>query len=383
MTVGTYALRRLGARPLRTLLTMTACAILTALVGLLWTVDRSLSADWSPHEAQRLVVRPTGLVTDGLPIAMAERLRQMPGVKAVTTFDVVSARFREDKGADSFQKAAVDALPYLAVHAEARVTDEDRKAWVEDPTGAAVAANLAKRVGLRRGDRVVLRLNSVPVALELTVRAIIQCERDSGLYFHRRYLKEKLGDLSRTDFFWVMADRPGAVSDLTRAIDERFENSPSPTKTDSERQWQLEFVGMLGNVRALMTGIGVIAGLTVVLITSNTLAMSVRERSSENALLRVLGFDRLHVAGLLLLESLLYGVGGGLLGSGLTIGLLYVVASGLQATALAPVAALLVLRSDVFTLAAGSSLVLAGVAAAYPALLAGSGSLADQLRRLA
>ena len=119
------------------------------------------------------------------------------------------------------------------------------------------------------------------------------------------------------------------------------------------------------------------------ILAQKPLAMSVRERSSENALLRVLGFDRLHVAGLLLLESLLYGVGGGLLGSGLTIGLLYVVASGLQATALAPVAALLVLRSDVFTLAAGSSLVLAGVAAAYPALLAGSGSLADQLRRLA
>lgn len=382
MTVGTYALRRLGARPLRTLLTMTACAILTALVGLLWTVDRSLSADWSPHEAQRLVVRPTGLATDGLPIVLAERLRQMPGVKSVTSIDVVSARFRDDRGADSFQKAAVDPLPYLDVHAEAKVTAEDRKAWVDDPTGAAIAENLAKRVGLRRGDRIVLRLNSIPVVLELTVRAIIQCRRDSGLYFHRRYLREKLGDLSRTDFFWVMADRPEAVSDLTRAIDQRFENSPSPTKTDSERQWQLEFVGMLGNVRALMTGIGVIAGLTVVLITSNTLAMSVRERSSENALLRVLGFGRLHIAGLLLLESLLYGLGGGLLGSGLTIGLLHVVASGLEVTALAPVAALLVLRTDVFTLAAASSLLLSGVAGAYPAILAGSGTLAEQLRRM-
>lgn len=382
MTVGTYALRRLGARPLRTLLTMTACAILTALVGLLWTVDRSLSADWSPHEALRLVVRPNGLATDGLPIALVERLRQMPGVKAVTSFDVVSARFREDRSADSFQKAAVDPLPYLDVHAEAKVTPADREAWAVDPTGAAVAENLAKRLGLRRGDRVVLRLNSVPVVLELTVRAIITCPRDSGLYFQRRYLKEKLGDLSRTDFFWVMADRPEAVSALTREIDARFENSPWPTKTDSERQWQLEFVGMLGNVRALMTGIGLIAGLTLVLITSNTLAMSVRERSSENALLRVLGFGRHHVAGLLLFESLLYGVGGGLLGSGLTIGLLHIVASGLQATALAPVAALLVLRSDVFTLAAGSSLLLAGAAGAYPAVLAGSGGLADQLRRL-
>ena len=128
MTAGTYALRRLRARPLRTLLTMMACAILTALVGLLWTIDRSLSSDWSPHEAQRLVVRPRGLGTDGLPIAMAERLRQLPGVEAVTSFDIVSARFRDDRGAAAFQKAAVDPLPYLDVHAEAKVTAEDRKA---------------------------------------------------------------------------------------------------------------------------------------------------------------------------------------------------------------------------------------------------------------
>ncbi len=383
MTVWTYALRRLSARPLRTLLTVTSCGILTALVGLLWTVNRSLSADWSPREAQRLVVRPTGLAADGLPIALAERLRQMPGVKAVTSFDLVSARFRGDRGADSFQKAAVDPLSYLDVHAEAKVTAEDRKAWLEDPTGAAIAENLAERAGLRRGDRVVLRLNRAPVVMELTVRAILACPRDSGLYFHRRYLKEVLGDLSRTDFFWIMADRPESVSALTRAIDERFENSPWPTKTDTERQWQLEFLGMLGNVRALMTGIGVIAGLTLVLITSNTLAMSARERSSENALLRVLGFGRRHVAGLLLLESLLYGIGGGLLGSVLTIGLLNIVASGLQATALAPVAALLVLRSDVFTLAVGSSVMLSGCAGAYPSFRAGSGTLADQLRRLA
>ena len=382
MTVGTYAFKRLAARPFRTLLTMTACAILTALVGLLWTVDRSLEADWSPHEALRLVVRAKGVATDGLPIALAERLRQMPGVKAVTSFDVVSARFREDRGADTFQKAAVDPLPYLDVHAEAKVTPEDRKAWAEDPTGAALAENLAKRTGLRRGDRVVLRLNSAPVVLELTVRAILKCPRDTGLYFHRRYLKEKLGDLDRTDFFWVMADKAESVPVLTRKIDERFENSPSPTKTDSERQWQLDFVGMLGNVRGLMTAVGLVSGVTLVLITSNTLAMGVRERRPENALLRVLGFGRLHVAALLFLESLLYGAGGGLLGAGLTLGLLRIVASGLQATALAPVAALLVPSSDVFTIAAGSSLALSGLAGAYPALLAGSGSLTEQLRRM-
>ena len=383
MTLATYALRRLGARPLWTTLTVVACAILAALVGLLWTIDRSLRADWSPHEAFRLVVRPKGLAADGLPIAVQERLRQLPGVKAVTPFDLVSARWREDRGADNFQKAAVDAVPYLDVHVEASMPPEDRKAWLEDPTGCVVAQNLAKRVGFRRGDRVVLRLNAAPVVLELTVRGIIKCPRDAGLYFHRRSLEEKLGNLSRTDFFWVMAESAADVATLTRAIDDRFENSPSPTKTDTERQWQLEFVSMLGNVRALMTGIGIIAGLTVVLITSNTLAMSARERQSENALLRVLGFSRLHVSGLLVLESLIFGAGGGILGSGMGVLLLHVASTGLEATALAPVAALLVPRVDVLWLSVGSSLFLSAVAGTYPALAAGSGSLANQLRHMA
>ena len=382
MTAVTYALRRLGARPLRTALTMAACAILTALIGLLWTVDRSLEADWSPHEAFRLVVRPKGLATDGLPIAIQERLQQLPGVKAVTSLDIVSARWREDRGADNFQKAAVDANSYLDVHAEAMMTPGDRKAWFEDPTGCVVAENLAKRAGFRRGDRVVLRLNAVPMILELTVRGIIECPRDAGLYFHRRYLQEKLGNLSRTGFFWVMAERASDVPTLTRKIDERFENSPSPTKTDTERQWQLEFVSMLGNVRGLMTSIGVIAGLTVVLITSNTLAISARERQSENALLQVLGFSRLRVSGLLLFESLLYGTGGGILGSGLSVLLLEAASSGLEATALAPVATLLVLRADVLWFSIGLSLLLSVLAGLYPALAAGSGSLAGRLRHL-
>lgn len=385
MTTATYALRRLRARPLRATLTIFASAILTALITLLWTVDRSLRAEWGPQEAQRLVIQPKGqaLLLGGLPIALRDRIRQLSGVKAVTPYDLISARWRDDRGADNFQKVAVDAIPYLQVHVEASVTAADRQAWLDDPTGAAIAEGLARRLGLRRGDRVVLRMNQVPVVLELTVRAIIRCKRDAGLYFHRRYLEEKVGhSASSTGFYWVIAETPADVPRLARAIDALFENSSSPTKSEPERQFQLNFISMLGNVQALLTGVGVVAGVTLVLVTSNTLAMGARERRTENSLLRVLGFSRARVCGLLLLESAFYGLAGGLLGIAGAAGLLQLLIGGLEGTTIAQVIALLRLDAGVGVKALGVSALLSLVAGAYPAIAAGSGSLASQLRNL-
>ena len=385
MTTATYALRRLRARPLRATLTIVASAILTALIALLWTVDRSLRTDWGPEEARRLVVQPKGqaLLLGGLPIALRDRIRQLPGVKAVTPYDLISARWRDDRGADNFQKVAVEAAPYLDVHVEASVTAADRQAWLDDPTGSAIAEGLARRLGLRRGDRVVLRTNQVPVVLELTVRAIIRCKRDAGLYFHRRYLEEKLGrSASSTGFYWVIAETPADVPRLARAIDALFENSSSPTKSEPERQFQLNFISMLGNVQALLTGVGLVAGAALVLVMSNTLAMGARERGAENALLRVLGFSRVRVCRLVVLESAFYGLAGGAFGVAVAALLLHLLVGGLEGTTIAQVIALLRLDWTVSAAALGASMLLSLTAGVYPAMVAGSGSPASQLRNL-
>jgi putative ABC transport system permease protein len=368
------------------MLTVVAATILTALIALLWTVDRSLRTDWGPQEAQRLVIQPKtqALLLGGLPIALLDRIRQLPGVKAVTPYDLISARWRDDRGADNFQKVAVEAIPYLQVHVEATVSAEDRQAWLEDPTGAAVAEGLARRIGLHRGDRVVLRMNQAPAVLELTIRAIIRCKRDAGLYFHRRYLEEKIGkSASSTGFYWAIAETPADVPRLARAIDALFENSPSPTRSEPERQFQLKFISMLGNVQALLAGVGLVAGATLALITSNTLAMGARERRAEDSLLRVLGFSRMRVCALLLLESAFYGLAGGALGVALAAVLLQLLIGSLEGTMIAQVIALLRLDWGVSARALGASLLLSLVAGTYPAIAAGSGSLASQLRKLA
>ena len=142
------------------------------------------------------------------------------------------------------------------------------------------------------------------------------------------------------------------------------------------------FISMLGNVQALLTGVGIVAGVTLVLVMSNTLAMGARERRTENSLLRVLGFSRTRICGLLLLESAFYGLAGGVLGIAGAAGLLQLLIGGLEGTTIAQVIALLRLDAGVGALALGVSALLSLVAGAYPAIAAGSGSLASQLRNL-
>src|SRR5205085_12441504 len=115
--------------------------------------------------------------------------------------------------------------------------------------------------------------------------------------------------------FWVLARSKDEVVPLAAALDKQFENAGSPVRAMTERQWQLSFFQMLGNVKALIGGIGLATAFAVLLITSNTIAMGARERRGEAALLRILGFSRGMVSRLLLAEAFAYGLLGALFGS--------------------------------------------------------------------
>jgi putative ABC transport system permease protein len=98
-----------------------------------------------------------------------------------------------------------------------------------------------------------------------------------------------------------------------------FENSPYPTKTETEKAFQMGFVSMLGNVKLLITSLGTIVVFVILLIAANTMALSARERIREIALLRTLGFSRVTILMLTLGESLMLALFGGILGLGLFV----------------------------------------------------------------
>ncbi len=112
---------------------------------------------------------------------------------------------------------------------------------------------------------------------------------DNGLYVHRKYFENLTGDTGQVGMFWILAKSRPDVAKVTAEIERRLDNAPVPIRAMSEKQWQLMFMEMLGNVQALLGGIGLATAFTLFLITSNTLAMAARERRGEAALLRILG----------------------------------------------------------------------------------------------
>jgi putative ABC transport system permease protein len=149
---------------------------------------------------------------------------------------------------------------------------------------------------------------------------------NNSLYFHAKYLEESIGWFKdRAGFYFIRVDSPGSVARVSRAIDDMFHNSPEPTKSESEKAFQLDFIASLGNVKAFILGICGAVVFAILIVSANTMAMSIRERTREVAVLRALGFGRQRILSLYLAESVTLALLGGLGGVLLAGALMYLV----------------------------------------------------------
>lgn len=368
MTYAGYVLRHLRARPLRATLTAGAFAFSIGLLGFLMLLSSALRKEWSPHMAQRMIVTAKSSFFDKLPMAYLAKIEATPGVDTVVPFDFVVGFHRDARPENQVPIQAAPAEPMLRVYMEAKVPPEQAKAWIADPTGALVGPLLAEKLGWKVGDRIVLKAPVPGGVVETTIRAVMGYRLDAGLYLHRRYFSQLTGDEGRTNMFWVLAKTRGDVDRVTAALSRALENAPVPVLAMTERQWQLQFLEMLGNVNALLGSVGVATGFALLLITANSLAMSARERRNESAVLRVLGFPRKAIAGLLLGEALVYGLAGALLGSGVMWAFARGIGAALDKTQYAGMGQLLVPDAPALLFAALVSTLLALLAGLAPAL---------------
>ncbi len=306
--------RHLLARPLRSVLTVLAIGLSVGLMGFLLLLSDALKKDWSPMQAQRAMVMAKSSFFEKLPVAYLPKLAEVPGVREIVPFDFLVGFYRDNRPENQIPVAAIDAEPFLKVYAEADVPKEQVAAWKEDPTGALIGWILADRFGWKPGTRIVLKAPVRGGVIETTVRAVMGYHLDNGVYLHRRYFEQLTGDEGRVAMFWILATSRDVVAPMTAEIDRRFENAPAPIRAMTEKQYQLMFMQMLGNVKTLIGSIGLATAFALVLITSNTLAMGARERRGETAVLRVLGFGRRAVFSVLLAEAALYGVLGAAFG---------------------------------------------------------------------
>jgi putative ABC transport system permease protein len=199
-----------------------------------------------------------------------------------------------------------------------QIPPDQLAAWQHDRAGVIVNDELAQKYGWKLGGRIVLMGTIYPVNLELTIRGIYHWPTTNRtVYFDAKYLEESVPffkGLAGT--FGIMSDSPETVSKISSAVDDMFRNSPQPTKTESEKAFGLSFVNMLGNVKAFILSICMAVVFTTLLVSANTMAMSIRERTREVAVLKTLGFERRTILGLFVGEAMSLSIAGGLFGSG-------------------------------------------------------------------
>jgi putative ABC transport system permease protein len=363
----------------RTLLTIASVSISMCLLGVMIAVFHGLyMSDPTPEEALRLVTRNKISLTQPLPQSYGARIRQMPGVREVLISNWFGGTYKDPK--NFFARFAVDSEKIFTIYSELRIPEDQRRAFERDRTGCVIGRDLANKFNLQVGDRMALVGDIYPGDYEFTVRGIFDSARNSEImYFNREYLEQTLPERrrGRAGTFVTLVDTPAASTRIAKAIDDEYINSPAQTKTESEQAYLLGFVSLLGNVKMFLVAISAAIMFTILLVSANTMAMSVRERVREVGVLKTLGFTNGNVLGMILGEACAISLLGG------TIGFLFstIMTSGMRHS---PVAGFLPALAPFDPSVAATCIVTAGViglmSSLVPALSAARTSIVEALR---
>ncbi|MGB8985793.1 MAG: FtsX-like permease family protein, partial [Candidatus Sulfotelmatobacter sp.] len=317
MTLTRFVTKNAFRNKRRSILTVLSIAFSLLLLTLMMTIWRAFYLDeGSAESAERLVVRHRVSLTFSLPGFYREKIRAVPGVVAVVPVSWFGGIYRDDKPENFFAQFGTDPEEFFKVFRDIQMPDEQRIAWQRDRQGVIVDDTLAKKYGWKLGDRMVLKGNIYPVDLELYIRGIFTSYPDNkSVYFNSKYVEEAVSFFKgQAGTFSILAASPGDVSKIASIVDDMFRNSPQPTKSESEKAFGLEFVAMMGNVKAFILMICSAVVFATLLVSANTMAMSIRERTREVAVLKTLGFTRQSVLGLFVSEAVALSLTGGLLG---------------------------------------------------------------------
>lgn len=333
MTLARFVTRNAFRNKRRGILTVLSIAFSLLLLTLMMSIWRAFFLDQGTVEsAQRLITRHKVSLVFYLPAFYREKIRVMPGVRHVVNESWFGGQYKDDRPENFFAQFGTDPQELLQVYPELEIPPDQLAAWQRDRAGCIVDAALAKKHGWGIGQRLFLKGTIYPVDLELTIRGIFTSPQpNEALYFNNVYLEEAYPEeKGRVGFFGVLADSAEAVPRVAGEIDGAFRNSPRATKTESERAFQLGWIAMLGNVKAFILSICTAVVFATLLVSANTIAMSIRERTREVAVMKTLGFRRTTVLALFVGEAVALAVAGGLLGSLAASGLIRLMAQSPQ-----------------------------------------------------
>jgi putative ABC transport system permease protein len=374
-------IRNVGRNKRRTLLTVLSVSVSVFLLATMLAVLAAFGGTTESSGGEyRLVVRRNTTLADAMPEAYEQKIQQVAGVVATSPANWFGGVYKEDKPFYTFAQFYVDPKTIFDVHPEMQISPQEKAAFQQERTAAIAGKKLFDKYGWNLGDVVELKTPYFDLNARLILRGIYTGPEEGVLYFHRAYVEEALGRPGLVGTYRVRLDSPDSAPRVMEEIDRMFFNSTAPTKTETEAAFAASFISMLGNVKGLIAGVGLIVVFTISLIGANTMAMSARERFTEVAVMKALGFRPGTVWALLLSESVLIALLGGVVG---------VVAAKViyQFVGLGDMMALFLqnfkISSGTIALGLGVSALIGLVSGGIPAWTAARIKIVDGLRRVA
>jgi putative ABC transport system permease protein len=318
-------LANLLRKKVRLLLTLGSFAVALFLFSFLAVVRDAFGRGADLASADRLITINRTSIINLIPLSYRDKMLRIHGVKCVTHNNWFGGIYKEEK--NFFPQFVIDPENQRKVFPELIVPEDQWKAFVNDRQGAIAGVKTVERFHWKIGDRIPIKTTLYGGgSWEFNLVGIYHGKRpqddETQFWFQWDYFEEKIPAAIKGQIGWYVlrVDNPDDAPRIAKAIDAEFANSPNETKTETESTFAANWVKQFGNIQFLIGSIGTVVFFTLLLVTGNTMAISVRERTSELAVFKAIGYSDRYVLFFVLAESLVIAVIGGGLGLLLAVG---------------------------------------------------------------
>jgi putative ABC transport system permease protein len=369
-------------KKVRLLLTLGSFAVALFLFAFLAVVKDAFNRGADVAGADRLVTINRTSIINTIPLSYRDKILRIPGVKAVTHNNWFGGVYKDEK--NFFPQFVIDPENQREVFPELIVPDDQWAAFLKDREGAIVGARTAERFHWKIGDRIPIKTTLYGGgSWEFNIVGIYHGKRpqddETQFWFQWDYFEERIPQAVKGQIGWYVLrlNSPDDAVAVSKAIDAEFANSSSETKTQTESAFAANWVKQFGNIQFLILSIGTVVFFTLLLVTGNTMAISVRERTAELAVFKAIGFSDRAVLFFVLSESLIIALIGGL--AGLLFAVIAVPALGKALNGLLPN---LVLSPVILALGLVLAILVGLISGMIPGLMAMRMRVVSALRRV-
>lgn len=310
----------LGRKRLRTWLTIASISIAFVLFGVLQTLRVAMTGTPEMGGADRMMTTHKMSLILSMPQSYLTRIRSVPGLKVACSHNWFGGIYQEDR--NQLPVFAVDSTTFFETYPEIELSAAAKQDFLRDRASAIVSENFAEQFNWKVGDTIPMRSNIFQQSdgndvWDLKIAGIFtqSVGANQAVYMHYEYLNEARS-IARDEIGWVVSrvSDPKNLESVARAIDALFANSSTETKTSSERAFMQAFANQLGDVGKIVSAIAAAVFFSILLVTANTMAESIRERTSELGVMKTLGFSSRSVILLVVGEALLLTLLGAVIG---------------------------------------------------------------------